>query len=228
MISLLLTARENSKYLAKFIATFLVNTKDFNNVELLIFLPATDTWNKEIIELAGDRIKVVPDHTELGRGASHIFYEEVAKEAKGDWLWYLCDDHYLFKDYDEYITNYINEHHLDPNKINVVVPAVENSGRISHIFSRKYYETIGFGKHGNVDSYHNDTLEYLELFVGEPFKQVLHLPPKSVMLDFSLVKDLMKTKNRADFNELAQIKLFKSDMMRQKIRDDAERLRRAL
>lgn len=225
MISLLLTARENSKYLAKFIATFLVNTHDFNNVELLIFLPSTDTWNKEIIELAGDKVKVIPDHTGLGRGASHIFYNEIAKEAKGEWLWYLCDDHYLLDGYDKYISDYIKDLNIDPTKVNVIAPACSNSGRVSHILSRKTFELVGFGQHGNVDSYINEMLEYVEIFADRPMP---YTPPEVIMSDLGIEKDLMKTVNRPDFDEAEQIALFKSEGMKKKIHDDGEKLRSAL
>src|SRR5258705_12200365 len=152
MISLLLTARQDSKFLAKFIMTYITNTKSFKNVELIVFIPPTDTWNKELFEYF-PMIRRIDDNTGIGRGGSNIFYSEAAKFARGEWLWYLCDDHNLFEWYDEYITNYIKDNNIDPNKVNVIAPMCDNSGRISHILSRKTYETIGFGQHGNVDSY---------------------------------------------------------------------------
>lgn len=221
MLSLLVTARKDSKYLAKFITTFMVNTKDFNNVELLVFIDPTDIWNKELFELFKENIKLVPDNTGIGRGGSHIFYNEVAKEAKGDWLWYLCDDHYLHKDYDEYISNYIKERGLHSDKINVIAPMCDNSGRISHILSRKTYETIGFGNHGNVDSYINETLEFLEVYSGE--KQP-HIPPQIILTDLGIDKNIMVHSNRIDFNPVEQVALFKSEEMKVKIRADARKL----
>ncbi len=225
MISLLLTARQDSKFLAKFVTTFIANTNNFNNVELLIFLSPEDTWNKELLECFKDKVKVIPDTTELGRGNSHIFYSELAKHAQGEWLWYVCDDHYLFKNYDEYISNFINDNNIDPYQVNVIAPACLNSGRISHILSKKAFELVGFGQHGNVDSYINEMLEYVALFADYP---IPYLPPEPVMSDFSVEADLMKTKNRSDFNELEQILLFQSKGMKQKIRFDSETLRRAL
>lgn len=227
MLSLLLTCREDSKFLAKFVTTFMVNTNDFNNVELLILLSPEDTWNRELLECFKDHITVIPDNTGIGRGGSHIFYSELAKQAKGDWLWYLCDDHYLFKDYDKYITDFINDNHLKANEVNVIAPAVSNSGRISHILSRKVYETIGFGQHGNVDSYINDTMEFLEVFIGKE-KPMPYTPPRPIMKDYSLVQDLMKPKNKSDFNPIAQVKLFKSEMMRNKIKEDAHKLKEVI
>ena len=221
MISILLTARENSKYLAKFITTFVAHTKT-RDVELLIFIPPADTWNKELFECFKDKIRIIPDNTGMGRGAGHIFYSELAKEAKGEWLWYVCDDHYLFDGYDEYILSYIQEHNLDSKKINVIAPFVSNSGRISHILSRKVVELVGFGQHGNVDSYINEMLEYLEVLTGE--RRLPYVPSIPVMSDFSLDKELMHTKNKADFNPIAQVQLFKSELMKEKIRNDARKL----
>ena len=225
MISLLVTARSDSKYLAKFITSFMVNTTNFDNVELLVFIDPEDTWNKELFECFKDKIRIIPDNTGIGRGGSHIFYNEVAKEAKGDWLWYLCDDHQLFKGYDEYIVKYIDDHHLNSSKVNIIAPMCSNSGRISHILSRKTYETIGFGQHGNVDSYINEMCEYLEVYVGANVSRTIpHVPPMPVMADLGMDKQLMVHTNKSDFNPVAQVQLFKSEMMKDKIKADARKL----
>ena len=227
MISLLLACRKDSKFLAKFLLTFMVNTSNFSNVELLILTPPGGTWNKELLTYFKDRVKVIDDDTDLGRGGGHVFYDILAKEAKGDWLWYLCDDHYLMPDYDQIMVDFIKAYNLDPNKLNVIAPAVDNSGRISHILSRKFYETVGFGPQGNVDSCLNDTLEYLELIVGkEEHDKVLHLPLHPVMHDFSLDKDLFK--NVGKFDEQYEINLFKSQEIRDKIHDNAKKLAEVL
>lgn len=223
MISLLVTARENSKYLAKFITSFVRHTKNFSEIELLIFISPEDTWNKELFECFSDKIKLVPDTTGLGRGASHIFYSEAAKEAKGEWLWYLCDDHYLLDGYDEYISNYINEMKIDPRKVNVIAPMCVNSGRISHIISRKVFNAVGFGQHGNLDSYINEMLENLEVLTGDLYKYP-YTPSIPVMVDLGMDKSIMEHKNKADFNPVAQVQLFKSKMMKDKIKADARKL----
>lgn len=221
MISLLLTCRPNSKYLAKFVLSYLINTKDLTNVELVVFLSPEDTWNKELLTYFKDKIIFVPDNTGIGRGGSHIFYTEAAKQARGDWLWYVCDDHYLFPNYDEYIQNFINDNKLNSEEVNVIAPAVINSGRISHILSKEVVKRVGFGQHGNVDSYINEMLEYYEIYSG---KRQPYAPLHPIMMDFSIQKDLMLAVNRPDFNPVAQVELFKSEFMKDKIREDAKKL----
>lgn len=224
MISILVNARKDSKFLAKFILAYVMHTKNFDEVELIVFTPDGE-WNKELFEYFKDYIRVISDTTEIGRGGSHIHYLEAAKHAKGDWLWYMCDDQYLYDGYDKYLVEYIQAQNLDPNKVNVVVPACENLGRVTHIISKKTFEIMGFGNHGNVDSYFNETLEGLYEIVGEKFKnKIPYTPPQVVMIDLGINKNLMTTKNRDDFNEKQQIKLFKSKKMKKLIKKDAERL----
>lgn len=218
--------------MAKFIMTFLAHTKNFDNVELLIITPPGE-WNKELfeyfLEAFPSHIRLFDDHLELGRGGSHTYYQMLGKEAKGEWLWYMCDDHYLFDGYDEYISNYIKEFNLDPNKVNVIIPTASNSGRISHILSRKYFDTVGVAQHGNVDSYINNTLEYLEVFVGrEEVEKIEHFPPEPIISDFSVDKDIMLPINAPAQDLVKEAEKFKSEDNKQKIKEDAERLFRAM
>ncbi len=236
MISLLLSARKDSKFMAKFVMTYLVHTRRLENVELLIVTPPGE-WNKELFEfleaytsITGiPKIVLVDDTLELGRGGSDIYYSMLAGMAQGDWLWYMCDDHYLFDGYDEYISNYIKEFNLDPNKVNVIIPTASNSGRISHILSRKYFDTVGVAQHGNVDSYINNTLEYLEVFVGkEEVEKIERFPPEPIISDFSVDKDIMLPINALGQDLVKEAEKFKSEDNKQKIKEDAERLFRAM
>lgn len=221
-ISLLLTCRKDSKFLAKFIMAYMINTTNFNNVELLVLTPPGGTWNKEILEYFSLNVKVFDDNTGLGRGGSHVFYNMLAEKATGGWLWYLCDDHYLYPRYDEYIKNFIGQAGLLDTEVNVIAPRVDNSGRISHIISRKVYDTIGFGPQGNVDSCLNDTIEHLEVFIGkERHDQILHLPQEPLLHDFSLDKDLFKSD---PFDAEYEKALFKSKPIRDAIASNAKKL----
>lgn len=233
MISLLMTARKDSKFMAKFIMTYLVHTRHLEEVELLIMTPRGE-WNKELFAFLSkykipNPIILAEDNGDLGRGSSHLFYELLGKEAKGDWLWYVCDDHYLFDGYDEYISNYIKEYQLDSKKINIIVPMVSNSGRISHILSRKYFNTVGVAQHGNVDSYINNTLEYLEVFIGkEEVEKIEHFPPEPIMSDFSQDKDIMNPVNAPAQDLVYEAKKFKSQDNKNKIKEDAEKIYKAI
>lgn len=228
-LSLLLTARKDSKFMAKFIMTYLVHTRYLEEVELLIMTPRGD-WNEELFQflqaytsITGlPRITLIDDDTELGRGGSHVFYKTMGELAIGEWLWYMCDDHYLVDGYDAYIFDYIKENNIASDKINVIVPQAINSGRISHILSRKYFNSVGVANHGNVDSYINETLEYLEVFIGaDEVKKLEHFPPEPIIKDFSLEKDIMLPIHAPAFDPVKEAELFKSEVTKEKIHEDA-------
>lgn len=189
MISLLLTMRKNSKFFPKFMAGFLTHTKNFNNVELLIMASEHDTWNEDLFELWKDKITVFREDWKVGKNGRHYFYNELAKSAKGDWLWHMCDDHYLLDGYDEYLVNYINESGLDSKLPMVIVPRVENSGSIAHIISRGWYEKTGrIGMHGNIDSYLNEVISKLE-------NRIDFHPDKPILWDYTTDPTIMTSEH---------------------------------
>lgn len=173
---------------SKWLIAYLKHTKNFNNIELLILANDEDTWNQDYFDYY--KLKVFREHYNAGKQARHIFYNQLAKEAHGEWLWHMCDDHYLLDGYDEYLTNYITEHQIDSGKINIIVPAVENYGWVSHILSRGYYNTLGrIGYHGNIDSYLNTVHERMI------FEDRVHHPLQTVLMDFTIDPNIMTTKH---------------------------------
>lgn len=185
MLSLMLTIRKNSKFFSKFLIGFLSNTKDFSNVELLILANKDDTWNQDLFRY--HKLNVIYEDMKCGKNGRHYFYNELAKHAKGDWLWHMCDDHYLsYYGYDEYLTNYIKEKQLDSAKIHMIVPRVENSGSIAHILSRGYYEAVGrIGFHGNIDSYLNRVSDHII------DQNRIHHPDAPILIDYTVDPTIM-------------------------------------
>lgn len=186
-ISQLLILRKNSKFFSKFLISWLKNTKNFNNVELLILANEEDTWNKDFFEYYQDKITVYHENLHYGKEGRAEFYNILAEMATGDFLWHMCDDHYITKNgYDEYLMNYIIEKNIDPNKPNVIMPTVGNSGSISHILSRGYYKAVGsLGRHGNIDSYINHMLEMSFC------PQIIHKPTEEILIDFTVDPTIM-------------------------------------
>lgn len=178
MISILLTIRKNSKFFSKFLVSYLKNTKDFSNVELLVLASKQDTWNTDLFEYHKDKIRLFYEDMNVGKNGRHFFFNMLAENAKGNWLWHMCDDHYLLEGYDEYVTEFIRLKNIDSEKINMIVPRVDNSGSISHILSRGWYKATGrIGYHGNIDSYLNnvaDRMIYTDSAVHHLNEPILH------------------------------------------------------
>lgn len=170
-ISVLVSARKDSKYLAKFLFGYFLNTFDTTNTELLIITNVHDTWNKELIDYFNDTedITFKQENYELGRAGLHVYFNDLLQDADGDWVIYFCEDHFItMPKWDEYIRQVINggsrgikgeptKQKLDPKLPYCIVPKFDNVGAMNQILSRGYIKAIGdMGKHGWIDSYIND------------------------------------------------------------------------
>lgn len=161
-ISVLVSARKNSKYLAKFLFGYMQNTSDLNNIELLVMLNANDTWNLELMEYfldSGHNIRFFTEDLGLGRGGLHEYFNILAKSSSGHWIVYFCEDHFIsMPGWDSYVRNTIFDKKLDPRDIWCLIPKFDNVGAMNQIISRGYYNAMGetLGRHGNIDSYIND------------------------------------------------------------------------
>lgn len=183
MISMLLPVRKNSKFFSKWIITYMAHTRSLNYsfnpyTELIIMASQEDTWNRDIFNYY--HLNVVYENKNVGHEGRYMFWNDMAKLAKGDWLWYVCDDHYLYDGYDEKLHRFIEDNKISSKEINCIIPRVENSGWITHIISRKWYETLGhFGLHGNIDSYINRTIERMII-------RKIHLMNDPILYDYTL------------------------------------------
>jgi hypothetical protein len=131
------------------------NTKG-KDIELLIMANEGDTWNRDFCEYFN--LNVTYENWGMGRNGRHEYFNALAKQAKGDWLWHMCDDHYLLPGYEEYILKELEKY--NSKDVHCIIPRVDNSGSVSHILSRGWYETTGrIAAHMSVDSYINRVTE---------------------------------------------------------------------
>lgn len=167
-LSILVSARKNSKYLSKFIAGERLNTiyKAPPNMEMLIMLNEHDTWNSDLVELTNREqrelykgsyitpITFVRENMRLGRAGLHLYFNELLKYAQGDWIVYFCEDHYINQPgWNVQIMETIlgavkhgdsanKQFPLDPNEVWVIVPKFDNCGAMNHIVSRGFVEAL--------------------------------------------------------------------------------------
>ena len=160
-ISVLVSARRNSKYLAKFLFGINNRTSNPQNIEVLIMLNEHDTWNDDLVNTFQNAtlFSFYRENMQLGRAGLHEYYNELAKHATGDWLIYFCEDHFIImNNWDLYILKTIKDLELDPADVWCVIPKFDNCGAMNQIISRGYYNALGqkVGRHGWIDSYLND------------------------------------------------------------------------
>lgn len=177
-LSILISARKDSKYLAKFLFGLFQNTDDFSSVEVLVMLNEGDTWNAELVNYfrADDHkdqnyyVKFFRENYGLGRHGLHIYFNDLLKYATGEWIIYFCEDHFIHRGgWDTYLRRFIagaageanrsdRKFPLDPSEPWVIVPKFDNAGAMNHIVSRGFVEALGgvLGNHGWIDSYIND------------------------------------------------------------------------
>lgn len=166
-ISVLIAARKNSKYLAKFLFGLYENTSpgiQGGELEVLVMLNEHDTWNRELVsyfEGRGDT-RFFYEDKRLGRAGLHEYFNDLLEHATGDWIIYFCEDHFINPPnriyWDEYFLSRIAELQMDPAQPYVIVPKFDNAGAMNHMVSRGYVKVMGgkLGRHGWIDSYIND------------------------------------------------------------------------
>lgn len=171
-ISVLVAARKNSKYLAKFMHGYFGKTDNQKDTEILVMLNADDTWNADLAHYYWDRsmAKFFSEDYKLGRAGLHQYFNDLLQHATGDWIVYFCEDHYITKPgWDTQVRRLISganftgilsgrDFPLDPNEPWVIVPKFDNAGAMNHIVSRGFVKALGdkLGNHGWIDSYIND------------------------------------------------------------------------
>lgn len=193
-ISVLVSARPDSKYLAKFLMGFYNYTSGKIAIEVLVMCSAKDTWNHDLFKMIGSinswakmatiplEVKFYFEDRNMGRHGLHLYFGDLAREATGQWLIYFCDDHFFaMPSWDKYVYKALIDQLFDHNKIWCLVPKFDNAGAMNHILSRGYYETLGhLAQHGNLDSYINDIFKHFPervyKFDDEMFHDFTHDP----------------------------------------------------
>lgn len=187
-ITVLVSARKNSKYLGKFLEGYRLRTSLGSNIECLVMLNDEDTWNDELVQnyknsqnLMGipekkHPLKFFREDLGLGRGGLHVYFNNLLENSTGDWFIYFCEDHFIVMDnWDEYIRAVISgrmvqgdspgkSFPLDPNELWVLVPKFDNCGAMNHVVSKGFIDAMAgkIGNHGWIDSYINDLMRPFE------------------------------------------------------------------
>lgn len=242
-IAVLVSARRNSKYLAKFLFGLYDRTASMNRIEAHIMLNEHDTWNEELVTYfegrfdSYNRILFYKENMQLGRAGLHRYFNELIKNTKSDWIVYFCEDHFIdMGDWDTYVLSYINGDRksadsndktfpLDPNEPWVLVPKFDNCGAMNHIVSRGFVKAMGdqIGRHGWIDSYINELMSAFPERVIRMDDEMLH--------DFT--HDVPSPMSDAHSQSISSKKgealpKFEDPTVRKLIKEDQERLRKAI
>lgn len=230
-ISVLISARRNSKYLAKFMFGLYERTSDYTNVDIHIMLNEHDTWNRELIDFfsqpgGGPDINFYRENLQLGRAGLHEYFNLMVPHARGEWLIYFCEDHFIVMDnWDEYVRNVIAQLQLDPRKVWCLIPKFDNVGAMNQILSRGYVEALGgkLGRHGWIDSYVNDLNvaipDRVVRFDHEMFHDFTHDKPNP--MSEAHVQSISTEKGK-------HLPEYKSNINRRRIEVDQEQLLKAI
>lgn len=185
-ITVLIAARKNSKYLAKFLHGLYANTSNEDGLDVHVMLNKHDTWNLDLVKyyeyFADVAVKFYYEDYGLGRAGLHVYFNELYKHSWGKWIVYFCEDHYIVaQDWDLRLREVIagtalaepspnqpptlqhKQGQLDPVKIWAIIPKFDNAGAMNHVLSRGFIEHMGgkLAQHGNLDSYINDVIKWL-------------------------------------------------------------------
>ena len=197
-ISVLVAARKNSKYLAKFLFGYFANTGDRKNTEILVMLNLQDTWNQELIDhfsLPPYNVKFFWENKKLGRAGLHLYFNDLLEHANGQWVIYFCEDHFIIQDgWDERIRQFITTRELFHKDVYCLIPKFDNAGAMNQILSRGYINALdgNLAHHGNLDSYINEVnglafgaAAFRPEGEGKPHDRILRFDDPAMFHDFT-------------------------------------------
>lgn len=183
-ISVLTIARRRSRFLSHFLFNYCAMTKNLIDTNLFVMANAGDDYNKDVFKFFEMHpeygIKFFFEDSGLGVYGRHIYFNDLAKIADGDWIFHTCDDQmFIYKGWDDYLRKYIIDKNINFSKMNVIIPAFENTGIVDHIVSRGYINILGrLGGYGNIDSWINRILK-------EVPQDRVYYPSQKLMYDFT-------------------------------------------
>lgn len=238
-ISAIVSARRNSKYLAKFLFGYFARTSNRHDTQIAVMLNEHDSWNNELQDFFGGIFGVRFEHEnlQLGRAGLHQYFNQLLMSTQGDWIVYFCEDHFItMQDWDEQIRKMVQgklpdgdcagkQFPLDPAEPWVLVPKFDNCGAMNHIVSRGFVRALGhkIAQHGWLDSYINDLMaefpERVLRFDDEMFHDFTHDEPSPMSDAHVQSVSSVKGKNLPPYD---------SEHVRRLIKNDQERIRQAI
>lgn len=237
MLSVLVSARRNSKYLAKFMFGLFENSNT-HYLDIHVMLSEHDTWNNELVSFFSKQgVKFHRENMQLGRAGLHEYFNEMIPNTRGSWVIYFCEDHFVSRSgWDHAIDKIISgvllqgdsegkKFPLNPTEPWVIVPQFDNCGAMNHVLSSGFISALNgkIGQHGWIDSYINDLMAAFPdrvIRMDEAyFHDFTHDVP-SPMAD-SEVQALSTEKGKALPN-------YDSDLVRMLVEGDRERIKKAL
>mgnify|MGYP001309640489 CR=1 FL=1 len=233
-ISVLVAARKDSKYLAKFLFGYFGRTDDWENTEILVMLNQHDTWNQELVGMFRKppyNVQFFYEDYQLGRSGLHIYFNDLLKHATGQWIVYFCEDHFIIYDgWDNRVRSELINRKANPQKAYVIVPVFDNAGAMNHIVSRGFVDAIGdLGKHGWIDSYINGVMH--RLFKEQPSERLIKNIDDPLFHDFTHdhPNPMEAGANQSPVNLDGQkLPKFDTDEVRIMIQQDADKLKKAM
>ena len=161
-ISVLVPVRPNSVKLSKFLDGYFSMTRDQKNTELLLMVHHRDK-NRFIVE--NDlRLRVFFEDnivTRLGQRGHHVYINELAKHAKGDWMFCLAEDCiFLMEGWDNCLRKEISDLRINPSKFFVIMPPFDPPGAVEPMFSRGCFNALDgrLVAYPNTDSWMNTVM----------------------------------------------------------------------
>jgi hypothetical protein len=171
-ITVLISARKNSKYLAKFFFGLFENTELYDNLDVRVIMNEHDTWNAELARYwdfsangwqhsdGQAWIRFYRENLRLGRAGLHEYFNLLLKDGHiGDWVIYFCEDHFINdlhpgKGWDAQLLDYAagklrsgdsegKTFPLNPDDVWVIVPQFDNAGAMNHVLSRGFIRALG-------------------------------------------------------------------------------------
>lgn len=241
----LIAARRNSKYLAKFLFGLEEHTNRPKDMEVRVIMNEHDTWNRELQLFAdrggfASRVLCYRENLRLGRAGLHEYFNMLLdpdEQYPPAWVIYFCEDHFInYPGWDTALREYISgerrsgdsdgkEFPLDPDDIWVLVPKFDNCGAMNHVVSRGFIKAMGgkIGNHGWIDSYINDLMrDFPDRVIRvdeEWFHDFTHDKPSP--MDDAHLQTVISEKGKA-------LPKYEDPVVRHRIKVDQEKLKRAL
>lgn len=185
-----------------------------------------DDWNADLFKFFQSRpkypVKFFFEDRKLGKYGRHIFFNELAEKAFGDWILHTCDDQmFIYNGWDNYLRSFVG--HISPDQVHMVIPLFNNTGYVDQMLSRGYINAVGrVGGYGNIDSWLNMIRD------GLPPERV-HITPDALMSDLTVYPEIFTPEYMAaDNSEGKKLPLWESSEVRQDLLQEIAKVKEAI